>query len=102
MSHAAELDGRLPQEASETGLARKDQATLVYRLEKQDMTVRLCSRPEGEPVVELALGTEARRFSLPEFVHFWLTIIDVGLKRDIADLESGEEFRRLKGKRRRS
>jgi len=102
MSHAAELDGRLPQEASETGLPSDVQAALLYRLEKQDMTVRLCSRRGGEPVVELVLGTEARSFSLSEFVHFWLTIIDVGLKRDIADLESGEEFRRLKGKRRRS
>ena len=93
MNRSAELDGRLSQKEPETGLPGKDQAALVYRLEKQDMTVRLSSRRESEPVIELAIGTEARSFSLSEFIHFWLTMIEVGLKRDIAELESGKLLR---------
>ncbi len=99
MNRAAELDGKSPQKVPETDLPRKVEAQLVYRLEKQGMTVKLFSRAVREPVIELALGTETRRFSLSEFLHFWLTIIDVGLKRDIAELESGEVLRRIKGKR---
>ncbi len=45
---------------------------------------------QQEPVVVLALGSEARNFSLSEFIHFWLTMIEAGLKRDIAELESGK------------
>ena len=60
------------------------------------MTVTLFSRGQSEPAVELALGTEARRFSLAEFVNFWLTMIEVGLTCDIAELESGEALRRIK------
>ena len=64
------------------------------------MTVTLFSLGQSEPVVELALGTEARSFSLAEFVHFWLTMIEVGLTRDIAELESGQALRRIKKRRR--
>jgi hypothetical protein len=99
MNRAAKLDGALSQKRSEPGLPGELPAEVVYRLEKQDMTVKLLSPRGGGPVIEMALGTEARRFSLSEFLHFWLTIIEVGLKRDIAELESGEEFRRLKRNR---
>jgi hypothetical protein len=94
MNHATKIDGRLPQKGPETGLP-----AVVYRLEKQNMTVTLFSRAESEPVIELALGTEARSFPLSEFIHFWLTIVEVGFKRDIAKLESGEVFRRIRRKR---
>ncbi len=57
------------------------------------MTVKLSSRGASGPVVELELGAEARSFSLGEFVHFWLTMIEVGLKSDIARLESEEALR---------
>jgi hypothetical protein len=99
MNRAAEFDGRLPQKEPETGLPSKVQVQLAYRLDKHGMTVTLFSRAGSEPVIELALGTETRTFSLSEFLHFWLTIIEVGLKRDIAELESGEVLRRIKGKR---
>jgi hypothetical protein len=99
MKRAAGLDGRLPQKEPETGLPGKAQAALVCRLEKQDMTVKLLSRPGSKPVIEMVLGTEARRFSFSEFIHFWLTVIEVGLKRDIAELESGDVLRGIKGKR---
>jgi len=98
MNRAAELDAKSPQKVPETDLPRKVEAQLVYRLEKQGMTVKLFSRAVREPVIELALGTETRSFALSEFLHFWLTIIEVGLKRDIAELESGEVLRRIKGK----
>ena len=94
MNHATEIDGRLPQKGPETGLP-----SVVYRLEKQDMTVTLFPRAESEPVIELALGTEARSFPLSEFIHFWLTIIEVGFKRDIAELEPREVLRRSRRKR---
>lgn len=99
MNRATELDGRLSQKGPETGLSPKAQALLVYRLEKQGMTVTLFSQAESEPVIELALGAETRSFPLSEFLHFWLTIIEVGFRRDIAALESGEVLRRIKGKR---
>jgi hypothetical protein len=93
MNRAVRPDARLPGEESKTVLPGKDQAVVVYCLQKQNMTVTLFSRGQSEPVVELALGTEARSFSLGEFVHFWLTMIEVGLKRDIAGLESQEVLR---------
>jgi hypothetical protein len=98
MNRAAQPNARLPDEESKTVLPGTDQAMVVYCLQKQNMTVTLFSRGQSEPVVELALGTEARTFALAEFVHFWLTMIEVGLKRDIAELESGEA-RRLINKR---
>jgi hypothetical protein len=99
MNRAAELDAKSPQKRPETGLPNKVQAQLVYCLEKQGMTVTLFSHAVSEPVIELALGTETRTFSLSEFLHFWLTIIEVGLKRDIAELQSEEVLRRIKRKR---
>ena len=100
MNRAVQPDAGLPADESKTVLPGKDQAVVVYCLQKQNMTVRLFSRGQSEPVVELALGTEARSFSLAEFVHFWLTMIEVGLTRDIAELESGEALRRIKKRRR--
>jgi len=93
MNRAVQPDARLSDEESKTVLPGKDQAVVVYCLQKQNMTVTLFSRGQSEPVVELALGTEARSFSLREFVQFWLTMIEVGLKRHIAELESGEVLR---------
>jgi len=66
MNRPAELDARLPQEGPETGLLEKDQTLVMYRLEKQDMTVELSCRGHQEPAVELALGSEARSFALSE------------------------------------
>ncbi len=100
MNRAVEPDARPPNEESKAVLLSKDQAVVVYCLQKQNMTVTLFSRGQSEPVVELALGTEARRFSLAEFVNVWLTMIEVGLTRDIAELESGEALRRIKKRRR--
>ncbi len=99
MNRAAELDGRLPQKEPETGSPGKDQAELVYRLEKQGLTVTLFSRADIDPVIELALGTEVLSFSLSEFIHFWLTMIEVGLNSDIAELGFGQSFRRIRRKR---
>jgi hypothetical protein len=96
MNRAVQPDARLPDEESKTVVPGKDQAVVVYFLQKQNMTVALCSCGQSEPVVELALGTETRSFSLREFVHFWLTMIEVGLTRDIAELESGEVLRLTK------
>ncbi len=99
MTRAAELDPRLPQKGPETGSAGKEQASVVYRVEEQDMKVTLLSRRGSKPVIELALGTEARSFSLSEFIHFWLTVVEVGLNSDFARLASGEELRRIRRKR---
>jgi hypothetical protein len=90
MNHAVESDAGLPCEGSETVLVGKYQVAIVYRHEKQDMTVTLSCRNHQDPVVELALGSEARSFSLSEFIHFWLTMVEVGLKSDISKLESGK------------
>ncbi len=100
MNRAVQPDARLSDEESKTVVAGKDQAAVVYCLEKQNLTVTLFSCGQSEPVVELALGTEARNFSLTEFVHFWLTMIEVGLTRDIAELECGEALRPTKKRRR--
>jgi len=100
MNRAVQPDAGLPADESKTVLPGKDHAVVVCCLQKQNMTVTLFSRGQSEPVVELALGTEARSFSLAEFVHFWLTMIEVGLTRDIADLESGEALRLIKKGRR--
>ncbi len=100
MNRAVQPDARLPDEESKTVMPGKDQAMVVYCLQKQNMTITFFSRGQSEPVVELALGTEARSFSLAEFVHFWLTMIEVGLTRDIAELESGEALRRIEKQRR--
>jgi len=96
MNRTVEPDARLPNEESKTVPLGKDQAVVVYRLHKQSMTVTLSSGGKSEPVVELSLGAEARSFSLAEFVHFWLTMIELGLTRDIAELESGKVLRRIK------
>ena len=96
MNRAVQPDAGLPADESKTVLPGKDRAVVVYCLQKQNMKVTLFSRGQSEPVAELALGTEARSFSLAEFVHFWLTMIEVGLTRDIAELESGEALRRIK------
>jgi len=93
MDRAVEPDARLPNEESKTVLLGKDQAVVLYRLKKQDMTVTLSCQGQQEPVVVLALGSEERNFSLSEFIHFWLTMIEVGRKRDIAELESGKLLR---------
>jgi len=100
MNRAVQPDAGLPADESKTVLPGKDHAVVVCCLQKQNMTVTLFPRGQSEPVVELALGTEARSFSLAEFVHFWLTMIEVGLTRAIAELESGEALRRIKKRRR--
>jgi len=100
MNRAVQPDAGLPADESKTVLPGKDHAVVVCCLQKQNMTVRLFSRGQSEPVVELALGTEARSFSLAEFVNFWLTMIEVGLTRDMAELEPGEALRRTKKRRR--
>ena len=100
MSRTVEPGTTAQSEQSKTVLRGKERAVVVYRLEKQDMTVRLSSQAASDPIVELALGTEARSFSLGEFVHFWLTMIEVGLKRDIAGLESDEALRLIKKRQR--
>jgi hypothetical protein len=99
MTRAAELDPRLPQNGPETGLVGKEQASVMYQVEKQDMKVTLFCRHGSRPVIELALGTEARSFSLSEFIHFWLTIVEVGLASDFTELESGEVLRRIRRRR---
>jgi len=96
MNRAVQPDAGLPADESKTVLPGKDHAVVVCWLQKQNMTVTLFSRGQSKPIVELALGTEARSFSLREFVHFWLTMIEVGLTRDIAELESGEMLRLTK------
>jgi hypothetical protein len=96
MNRTAELDRRLPQKGSETGLAGKDQAVVMRRLEKQDMKVALSRTGRQEANIELALGSESRSFSLAEFIHFWLTMMEVGLKCDIGELKAGEALRRSK------
>jgi hypothetical protein len=98
MNHAAELAARLSQHGPEAGLPGKHQPALVYRLEKQNMTVKLFSRCDGEPIVELALGAEARSFPLSEFIHFWLTMIEVGLNRDMVELRAGKAPERIRRK----
>jgi hypothetical protein len=100
MNRAVQPDARLPGEESKTVLPGQDQVVVVYCLQKQNMTVTLFFRGQSGPVVELALGTEARRFSLREFVDFWLTMIEVGLTRDIAELETAEALRLIKKRRR--
>jgi len=100
MNRAVQPDAGLPADESKTVLPGKDHAVVVCCLQKQNMTVTLFSRGQSEPVVELALGTEARSFSLAEFVHFWLTMIELGVTCDIAELESGEALRRIKKRRR--
>lgn len=88
MNRATELDAGSSQGRSKAGLPGKDQTVLVYRLEKENLTVRLFSRRDTEPMVELVLGTEARSFPLSEFIHFWLTMIEVGLNRDTLELRA--------------
>ncbi len=78
MNRPAEVAGELPQKRPAKGLLGDEPVEVVCGLEKQDMTVRLLSLRGSEPVIEMALGTEARSFSLPEFLHFWLTIVEVG------------------------
>ncbi len=93
MNRTVEPDARLPNEERKTVPLGKDQAVVVYRLERQEMTVTLSCRGQQEPVVELALGSEMRTFSLAEVVYFCLTMIDLGLKRDVAELGSGKLLR---------
>ena len=100
MNRAIQPDARFPNQESKTAVPGKDQAVVVYCLKNQNLTVTPSSRGQSEPVVELTLGTEARRFALAEFVHFWLTMIELALTRDIADLESGEILRRIKKRQR--
>ena len=98
MNHAAEIDARLPSEGPGRDLSAKDEAALVYRLEKQDMTVKLLSFRDSESVIELVLGAEVRSFPLSEFIHFWLTMIEVGLNTDILELRGGKSPVRIKRK----
>ncbi len=99
MNRAIELDARLPEERTAGALMGKDQARVVYRIEKQDMAITLFHTRESQPIVELALGSEARSFSLSEFVHLLLTMIEIGLQSDIAELERGEALHRVRRKR---
>jgi len=97
MNRTAELDRRLPQKGSETGLAGKDQAVVMRRLEKQEMKVTLSRTGRKEVNIAFALGSESRSFSLAEFIRFWLTMMEVGLNKcDIGELEAGEALRRSK------
>jgi len=74
---------------------------LVYRLEKQDMTVTLTDAPDSGPFVELALGSEVRTFPLAEFTDFWLTMIEVGRQATSSYLDAlAESARRRKGRSR--
>ncbi len=98
MNRAVEPDGRMPNEESKTVLLGKDQAVAVYRLERQHMTMTFSCDGQQEAVVLLAMGSGVRSFTLSEFIHFWLTMIDVGRKRDIAELESGKLLRRINKK----
>jgi len=87
MNRTIEPDARLPDRRSEGAFLGKDQGRVVYRMEKQDMAVTLFHAGGSQPIVELALGSEARSFPLSEFVHFMLTMIEIGLQSDIAELK---------------
>lgn len=99
MNREIEPDARLSDERSEGALLGKDKARVVYRMCKQDMAIALFHARESQPIVELALGAEARSFPLSGFVHFLLTMIEIGLQGDIAELESGEALHRIRRKR---
>jgi hypothetical protein len=73
---------------------------VVYRLERQDMTVTLTYPPDSQPQVELTMGSEVRTFPLPEFTHFWLSMIEMGRQETSAYLDSLGELgsrNRIKG-----
>jgi len=74
---------------------------LVYRLEKQDMTVTLTDAPDSGPLVELALGSEVRTFPLAEFTDFWLTMIEVGRQATCSYLDALLESARRRNRRSR-
>jgi hypothetical protein len=74
---------------------------LVYRLEKQDMTVTLTDAPDSGPLVELALGSEARTFPLAEFTDFWLTMIEVGRQATSSYLDALADSARRRNRRSR-
>jgi hypothetical protein len=99
VNRAIEPDARLSDERPEGALLGKDKARVVYRMCKQDMAVTLFHAREGQPIVELALGSEARSFTLSEFAHFLPTMIEIGPHSDIAELESGEALHRIRRKR---
>jgi len=74
---------------------------VVYRLEKQDMTVTLTDAPDSGPLVELALGSEVRTFALAEFTDFWLTMIEVGRQATCSYLDELLESARRRNRRSR-
>ena len=61
---------------------------LGFPVQKHDMTVTFTHRDGRDPVVQLALGSEARIFELEEFTYFWLAMIEEGRKATSAYLES--------------
>lgn len=63
------------------------------------MAITLFHARESQPIVELAPRPEARSFPLSDFLHFLLTMIEIGLQSDIAELESGEALHRIRRKR---
>ncbi len=62
MNRTAELDRRLPQKGSETGLAGKDQAVVMRRLEKQDMKVTLSRTGRQEANIESRARFRSTKF----------------------------------------
>jgi hypothetical protein len=99
MNRAIEPDARLPDKRPESALLGNNQGLVVYRIEKQDMAITLFQARESQPIVQLAVGSEARSFPLSEFVHFLLAMIEIGLQSDIAELECGEALHRIRRKR---
>ena len=72
-----------------------DGVFVVYRLRELDVTVTFTRGCQTEHVVELALGSEARKFPLTEFVNFWLSMVELGRKADGENLDSIEGYRMI-------
>lgn len=94
MNHAIETNTRLPQNQLLTGSSGKDLAKVVYRFERQDMTVTLSCRERQKATVEFALGSEMRTFPLSEFIDFLLMMIEAGLKSDSLEFNPQEARRK--------
>ncbi len=55
--------------------------------ENHDLRVTFKYGTNGEPIVEIVVGQEARTFTLWEFTNFWLDIIEMARKATTAQME---------------
>ncbi len=71
----------------------------VHELKRYDLKVTVSRQESGRTLVQIALGSEVRTFSLNEFTGFWLDMVEISRVENAMQLSFLKEPRAKKTKK---